>query len=361
MNKYYKYKTKYSIIKKNYFGGSSVSADPSASTDKIVSPDPSPEQIVSASTDPNVRRDFDLIVKSNYSSIFNLLSTMDYGMVNPSVANICYWDDFNPITTHHMYIIKKIIETIKTNILGLNIINLYLIPNLTKRSDNNILEIVKIVSKELDEYYKSNSIPDVKIFIHPIKFEQMIEWGIYDFNSPEQSNTYLKLELFSKLYLLNPAQTYLVTSQSQAYYLFEGLEPNTIHLISKYNFICLVKELANTFKLNLSRLFDANKEKFISKLQIFSDLSLVKYNRKKLDFYYQDEIKINGELDYRTMQMTIEDLGQNPQLGKIIIIELELTSLHTEMEMSKSSLQFVSKSLSPQVLEYIWKKQMYLT
>ena len=155
MDKYYKYKTKYSIIKKKYFGGSNTS----------------------------VKRDFDLIVSSNYNSIFNLLSTMEYGMVNTSVANICYWDDFNPITTHHMYIIKKIIETINTNILGLNIINLYLIPNLTKRSDNNILEIVKMATKELDEYYKSNSIPNVQIFIQVIKFEQMIEWGIYDFNS----------------------------------------------------------------------------------------------------------------------------------------------------------------------------------
>jgi len=332
MNKYYKYKTKYSIIKKNFTGGSIISSNPA----------------------------FDLIVRSNYSSIFNLLSTSEYGMNNPSVANICYWDNFNPITTHHIYIIKKIIESIKTNNSDLNIINLYLIPNLTKGSDVNIFEIVKIASKELDVYYKSNNKSNVQIFIHPIKFEQMIELGIYDFNSPEQSNTYLKLELFCKLYTLNPRQTYLVTYQSQAYNLFEGLEPNTIHLISKYNFVCLIKEPADTFKLNLSKLFDANKKNFNSKLEIYSDLSLVKYNKKKLDFYYQDEIKINGELDYRTMKMTVDDLDKDPQPGKIIIIELDLTYLQTEMEMTKSSLQFVSKNLNPQVLEYIWKKQMYI-
>jgi hypothetical protein len=310
--------------------------------------------------------DFSLVTKSNYRSIFHLLTSTEYGMDNPSVANICYWDDFDPFTTHHTYIIDQIINSVG-KLPGIQQINLYLIPNFS--FNQNIFQLIKIAANELVGKYKSSSI---RIYIHPTKFEQMVEYGVYDFNSTLNSktspNTYLKLELFTKLYTLNPAQTYLVLSDETAYKLFAGQEANTIHLISKYKFVFLIKERANKFKAKLQTFFRSNVKKFESTVQMYLDPNLindVKYNDKKLDFFYQDEVKINGELDYHTMRMTIDDLALDLKSSPTFdfssspVIELDLISLQEQMQMTKSSLAFVSKNLSPQILEYIYKNKMY--
>ena len=343
MNKYNKYKNLY-FQQKKMFGGSDIN---------------------------------DLIGRVNDKSVFYLLKTLEYGISYNSIAYIYWEEDFSPFTlAHSRFIITAINNLIESNIL-INNINVFLVPKFNSTHLNikwsDKLEMIKIAVKELKKIYQPTQ-KKVLVNFYASDFSQTINSSIYLYeNFSFKPDIYLELELFCKLNTINPSQLYYIVEPDNIISLFSGInQTNTIHLISKYNFITWSKiiphinlEVITKYKYidtkidlqNLELIFKQNIANFKSKQLEYPDLSLIKYDNKRLDFFYDGEIKLNGELDYMTMELTINDI-QSIKMGKIIICifteDLELTS-----SIIKNGIQFINQNIFPSLINYIAVKGIY--
>jgi hypothetical protein len=324
-----------------------------------------------------------LLARVNDRSIFHLLTTLDYGMSMDSVAHIYWSEDFCPFTLSHDKLIITAINTlIKSNNLISNI-NVYLIPNFISKCSSvkwsDTLALVKLAVKELEKSYNSIQ-TGISVNFYASDFSQTVNSTIYLYeNFSSKPDIYLELELFCKLNIINPSQLYYLVQPNDIVKIFSGIDQtNTIHLISKYNFITwnktipyfdleiakkhtdqqILKTLPVT-ELLLEMMFTQNVTNFKSKQTEYEnkDLSLVAYDNKRLDFFYDGEIKLNGELDYKTMEWSIKDI-RSVKMKKIILCifteDLELVS-----SMVKNGIQFINQNLFTSLINYIAAKGLY--
>jgi hypothetical protein len=324
-----------------------------------------------------------LLAGVNDRSIFHLLTTLDYGISMNSVAHIYWSGDFSPFTLSHSKLITIAIDTlIKSNNLITNI-NVYLVPNFISKcltvKWSDTLELVKLAVKELEKSYKSINAGIIFNF-YASDFSQTVNSTIYLYeNFFSKPDIYLELELFCKLNTINPSQLYYVVQPNDIVNIFSGIDQtNTIHLISKYNFITWNKttplidlEIAKknidkqTIKtlviseLILEMLFNQNVTNFKSKQIEYKskDLSLVAYDNKRLDFFYDGEIKLNGELDYKTMEWSIKDI-HSVKMNKIILCVFT-EDLELESSMVRNGIQFINQNLFPSLINYIAARRLY--
>ena len=351
MNKYYKYKDLY-LKQKKMFGG--------------------------------MLSENNLIGSVNDKSIFHFLRTLDHGVFINSTAHIYWSDDFSPFTiSHTKLIISAINNLIKSNSL-ITTVNVHLVPKFNSKCTNikwtDTMALIKLVAKELKKLYQVLN-GKVTINFFPSDFSKTINSSIYMYeNFSSKPDLYLELELFCKLNTINPLQIYYVAKPDEIISIFTGIgQTNTIHLISKYNFISWNKnepftdlELINknigkemdlaflqtlpitTELLNL--LFDQNVKNFKSKQINYKDKSLINYDDRRLDFFYENEVKLSGELNYMTMELTIEDI--NVKTNKLILFifeeDLDLTS-----SMTRNGIKFINQNIYPSLINYIAAKNLY--
>lgn len=350
MNKYHKYKNLY-LHSKQMFGGA----------------DPNPNAIIG---------------QVNDRSIFHLLATSDYGASVASVAHIYWSDDFTPFTLSHGKLIAKAIDSLTKSNRLISTINVYLIPKFNSKPNTGIkwsdqMNLIKLTAKELGKTYKST------INFYPSDFSRTVNSSIYLYeNFASKPDLYLELELFCKLNAINPAQVYMITKPDEIVRIFTGIDQtNTIHLISKYNFITWNRttpyidlEVVNphistngqmdlAFLLTipvttelLGLIFDQNVLNFKSRISQLANDSEIKYDNKRLDFFYGNEVKLNGELDYKTMKLSIQDI--NPKINKLVLFVFE-EDLDLNSSMVKNGIKFISQSIYPSLLNYIGTKGLY--
>ena len=351
MNKYYKYKNLYLQYKK-MFGGTNTSTN-------------------------------DLIGRVNDGSVFYLLNSLDYAVANRSVVYIYWSENFSPFTLSHGKLINKAIDALMKSNSSITQINVYLIPKFNSKSTvvwTDMMTLIELTVKELGKLYKVSK--TVSINFYSSDFSQTIYSSIYMYeNFASKPDLYLELELFCKLNGINPSQLYYITRPNELISIFTGInQTNTIHLISKYNFITWNKmepfvdlELATKFTSRqmdlaslqtllvteelLDLLFEKNVKNFESKQLEYPDPSLISYDKKRLDFFYGNEIKLNGELDYRTMRLTIEDIALRKRKKLILFVfeeDLDLTS-----SMIKNGIQFINQNVYPSLINFIASRGLY--
>jgi nicotinic acid mononucleotide adenylyltransferase len=326
-----------------------------------------------------------MIGRVNDRSIFHLLTISEYGMSMDSIAHIYWPGDFSPFTLSHSRFINTAIDSlIKSNTL-ITRINVYLVPHFRSKcltikwSDK--LALIKLAVKQLQKDYKTKE-TEISVNFYASDFSQTINSTIYLYeNFSPKPDIYLELELFCKLNTINPSQVYYVVQSDDIISIFSGIDQtNTIHLISKYNFITWNKTIPyndlevvakyigkeideqNIKKLNVTQeilelLFKKNIENFKSKQTLYTDLSLVKYDDKRLDFFYDAEIKLNGELDYKTMEWTIKDIDPL-KIGKVVIC-LFAENLELDSSMVRNGIQFINKNIFSSLINYIADKGLY--
>ncbi len=322
----------------------------------------------------------DLIGRVNDKSVFHLLNTLDYGIATNSVAYIYWSDDFSPFTVSHGKFISAAIHALINSNKLIKRINVYLVPKFNSKTSNiqwyDQMNLIKLAVKELNKLSKGN---DLNLNFFPSDFSQLINSSIYMYeNFASKPDLYLELELFCKLNTINPKQIYCIIKHNELIRIFTGIDQtNTIHLISKYNFISWNKKVSEfdleivnkntnpeflqtlpvTTKL-LKLLFDRNLANFKLKLTQYPDpdSSLIKYDDKRLDFFYENEVKLNGELDYKTMELSIRDI--NPKMNKIIIFLFE-EDLDLISSMVRNGIKFINQNMYQSLINYIGSKGLY--